>query len=76
MKLIVEVDDYKLEACKRHVEERYASWYDEMVANGTPLSNVRNEVEAKANSGQWSEATVYGLKKAIAVIDKYLEETK
>lgn len=76
MKLIVEVDEYKIEACKRHVKERYASWYDDMVANGTPLSKIKDEIERKITSGQWSEATVYGLKKAIAVIDKYLEETE
>lgn len=37
MKLIVDIDNYKLEACKRHVAEHCASWYDDMVVNGVPL---------------------------------------
>ena len=38
MKILVEVDEYKLNSCKRHVEEGYASWYDEVIANGTVIS--------------------------------------
>lgn len=35
------------------------------------LDKIRNEIERKANSGQWSDATIYGMLKAIAIIDKY-----
>lgn len=35
------------------------------------LDKIRAEIERKANSGQWSEAVVYGMKKSIVIIDKY-----
>ena len=44
MKIIVEVDEYKIESCKRHVEERYGSWYDEVIAKGTPLNTLKSEL--------------------------------
>lgn len=37
MKLLVVIDDYKIESCKRKVQEKYSSWYDEVIANGTPI---------------------------------------
>jgi hypothetical protein len=37
------------------------------------LDKIRAEIERKANSGQWSEAVVYGMKKSIVIIDKYRE---
>ena len=39
-----------------------------------PLKSVDGlieKIDKKANSGQWSEATVYGMKKAIAIIKEY-----
>ena len=38
------------------------------------LDKIRAEIEGKMNSGQWSEAVIYGMKKTIAVIDKYRGE--
>ena len=35
------------------------------------LQEIGAEIERKANSGQWSEATIYGMQKSIAIIDKY-----
>ena len=40
------------------------------------LDKVRAEIVQKANSGQWSEATIYGMKKSIAIIDKYKTESE
>lgn len=37
------------------------------------LDKIRAEIERKANSGQWSDATMYGMLKAVAIIDKYRE---
>ena len=37
------------------------------------LEQIRAEISRKANSGQWSEATVYGLQKALAIIDKHMK---
>lgn len=39
------------------------------------LSKIRAEIERKAHSGQWSDATMYGMLKAVAVIDKYRAES-
>lgn len=35
------------------------------------LEKIRAEIERKAHSGQWSDATMYGMLKAVAIIDKY-----
>jgi hypothetical protein len=40
------------------------------------LDKIRAEIERKANSGQWSEAVVYGMKKSISIIDKYKAESE
>ena len=37
------------------------------------IEQIRDEIERKANSGQWSEAVIYGMQKAIAIIDKYIK---
>ena len=37
------------------------------------ISHLRTEIERKAHSGQWSEATMFGMLKAVAIIDKYAE---
>lgn len=37
MKLVIEIDSYILEHCKRHVREHYANNIEEAIANGTPL---------------------------------------
>ena len=36
------------------------------------LEDIKAEIKRKANSGQWSDATVYGMQKAIAIIDKHI----
>lgn len=40
------------------------------------LEKIRAEIERKAYSGQWSDATMYGMLKAVAVIDKYRAENE
>lgn len=35
------------------------------------LDKIRAEILSKAHSGQWSDATMYGMIKAVAIIDKY-----
>lgn len=37
----------------------------------TAIEDIKAEINRKANSGQWSDATVYGMKKALAIIDKH-----
>ena len=36
------------------------------------LEDIKAEINRKANSGQWSEATVYGMQKALTIIDKHI----
>jgi hypothetical protein len=38
------------------------------------IDKIRAEIERKAHSGQWSDATMYGMLKAVAIIDKYKAE--
>lgn len=38
------------------------------------VEQIRNEIERKAHSGQWSDATMYGMLKAVAIIDKAIKE--
>ena len=35
------------------------------------IEDIKAEINRKANSGQWSESTVYGMQKALAIIDKH-----
>jgi hypothetical protein len=37
MKLVIEIDSYVLEHCKRHVREHYANNIEEAIANGISL---------------------------------------
>lgn len=37
MKLVIEIDSYVLEHCKRHVREHYANNIEEAIANGILL---------------------------------------
>lgn len=38
------------------------------------LDKIRDEIERKAHSGQWSDATMYGMLKAVAIIDRYTKD--
>ena len=40
------------------------------------VGKIKDEIQRKANSGQWSEATIFGMQKAIAIIDKHLQEVE
>lgn len=35
------------------------------------LDKISNEIKRKASSGQWSDATIYGMKKCLTIIEKY-----
>lgn len=49
--------------------------YADSRLNGV-LDKIRDEIERKAHSGQWSDATMYGMLKAVAIIDKYKTESE
>ena len=40
------------------------------------FDKIKAEIERKAHSGQWSDATMYGMLKAVAIIDKYKAESE
>ena len=40
------------------------------------LEKVRIKIIKKANSGQWAEPTIYGMQKAVFIIDNELSELK
>ena len=61
-----EIEDIKIEALEQQPCE------DKVQV----LDKIRSEIERKANSGQWSEAVVYGMKKSIVIIDKYKAESE
>ena len=46
---------------------------DKALEHEDVLEKIRAEIERKAHSGQWSDATMYGMLKAVAIIDKYRE---
>ena len=47
--------------------------YDELKE---AVGKIKEEIQRKANSGQWSEATIYGMNKSISIIDKHLKEVE
>ena len=75
MKMICDVPDEVIKSV------RTGTWCgssvaEKMIANGIPLEQLRAEIERKAHSGQWSDATMYGMLKAVAILDKYKAETE
>ena len=50
--------------------KRLAEWLRELKA----YREARKEITRKMNSGQWSEGVVYGLDKAVRIMEKHLRE--
>jgi CRISPR/Cas system-associated endonuclease/helicase Cas3 len=50
--------------------EQVADWLKELKA----YKEARKEITRKMNSGQWSEGVVYGLDKAVRIMEKHLRE--
>ena len=59
-----------LECAKEH--RQLAKWLRELKA----YRESRKEITRKMNSGQWSEGVVYGLDKAVRIMEKHLREVK
>lgn len=72
---LVTVDDCLYEAFDKAInalEQRGCVWeiaYER--GKVEVLDKIKAEIERKAHSGQWSDATMYGMLKAVAIIDKY-----
>lgn len=69
MKVVVDIPNWLYDAMMGHREPIYSQSLGDAVRDGTPLDDVKAEISRKANSGQWSEAVVYGMAKAVAIID-------
>lgn len=61
-----------IERMKRNAQEnrQLAEWLRELKA----YREARKEITRKMNSGQWSEGVVYGLDKAVRIMEKHLRE--
>ena len=48
MKIVINIDQYVLEHCKRHIKENYANRIEKTIVNGVPLEgmldNIRGEI--------------------------------
>lgn len=45
MQIVIDIDSYILEHCKRHVREHYANNIEEAIANGTPLPKGHGDLK-------------------------------
>ena len=79
MKIVINLDNYQLEHCKRHVEERYSNMIEEAVVKGDLLDDVLDSIKAKIDKESvkafglqnWERAKA--LECALGIIDKYKE---
>ena len=75
MKLVINVDNYKIEACKRRKEEGQNAWYHDMVLNGKPLEKeiVKELEKIKAEIAESFSSSVSD---CIYIIDNHILELK
>ena len=78
MKLIIDIPEEEYEKNKSAKCDYHTLRM--AIKNGIPLEEelekVRDKIIKKANSGQWSEPTIYGMQKAVFIIDNELSELK
>lgn len=65
-------DSMGTKLCKECAKEhrQLAEWLKKLKA----YEEARGEITRKMNSGQWSEAVVYGLDKAVRIMEKHLRK--
>ena len=75
---VVDIRDFSIPSDENDYDELVA-FADTMASispfDAVPMSvidDIKAEIERKANSGQWSEATAYGMQKALFIIDKHI----
>lgn len=86
MKLVINVDKYKIESCKRRKEEGWNEWQHDMILEGKPfndelvkeLEKIKAEIEdirlSEENvDSNWCAGLKYVNNK---IIDKYISELK
>ncbi len=76
MQLVINIDTYVLEHCKRHVEEHYANNIEEAIANSVPLEGISDKIKAELiQSIQNGTIKIdNGNEKLFHIIDKYMVE--
>lgn len=78
MKLVINVDNYKIEACKRRKEEGQNAWYHDMILNGKPLEKeIAKELEkVKAEIKKIRSKQNCSCSDCLDIIDKHISELK
>lgn len=86
MKIVISLDEYQLEHCKRHVEERYSNLIEEAVVKGDLLDDVLDKIKAEIekeivprNSDQYDHEAKWqnsGLRMSLKAIEKYKSESE
>lgn len=68
------MSEMERQRCRECASEhrQLAEWLKELKA----YREARKEITRKMNSGQWSEGVVYGLDKAVRIMEKHLREVK
>lgn len=66
--MVIDIDHYLLEHCKRHVEEGYANRIEEAIVNGTPLEDVLDEIMDKIEK---CVAYTDAITDVLVILDKY-----
>lgn len=80
MKIVINLDKYQLEHCKRHVKEGYSNLIEEAVVKGDMLDAVLDKIKTKINKlpdlnpDYEMDRTIHVSKWAVYdIIDKYKE---
>ena len=90
MKLVINVDEYKIESCKRRKKEGWNEWYHNMILEGKPfndelvkeLEKISVEIQKENNYNPEINQTEYicgtnqAYKNVISIIDKHIAELK
>lgn len=72
MQIVINIPKEAYEIIKKDTESEM--YIIQVIKQGIPLDDIKNEIERKANSGQWCDAYGAGLIKAIYIIDKHIRE--
>lgn len=83
--IVIDIDSYVLEHCKRHVREHYANNIEEAIANGVPLEDkikkVREEIENKIHKDPYLNFSNRNRERndafieALEILDKLISES-
>lgn len=74
MQIVIDIDPYVLEHCKRHVEEHYANNIEEAIVNGVPLEDIFGEIQAEIVEMRSKQNC--SCADCLDIIDKYKAESE